>query len=78
MQRQLNKDEVKAGIDYSLTNKRPSDKAIENIESFREVAKQLGHAIVDYVPAGRAQALAITKLEEAVMWAVKGIALDSE
>jgi hypothetical protein len=32
-------------------------------------------AILDLVPTGREQSLAITKVEEAVMWAIKGIVL---
>jgi hypothetical protein len=40
----------------------------------RDSAKYLAGIIKDVVPEGREQALAITKLEEAVMWANAGIA----
>jgi ABC-type sugar transport system substrate-binding protein len=46
------------------------------MEAIRADAKQLGHSIIDLCPAGREQSLALTHLEEVVMWAIKGIALD--
>ena len=40
----------------------------------RKKAKELAYFIDDYVPKGREQSLALTKLEEVVMWANAGIA----
>jgi hypothetical protein len=46
----------------------------ERYESIRGVAFMFAMGICQNVPAGRERALAITKLEEAVMWANAGIA----
>lgn len=60
----------------SLTNVTPSAEAIETIEVVRNFAKKYAVAIFDQVPASRERSLAITSLEESVMWAVKAIALN--
>jgi len=64
-------DEVKR----SLTNVRPSDQAIRRIESLRAEAKVMVDFIFEFVPECRERSLALTHLEETVMWAVKGICL---
>lgn len=61
-------------IRWNLTNHRPTDEAIERIERLREVAIDLGEHIERVCPDTRERALAITKLEETVMWAVASIA----
>ena len=60
-------------IEHSLTNQPPREDFIEWIELIREHAKSLGRVIIDYSPISREQSLALTHLEETVMWAVKGI-----
>lgn len=63
-------------IERSLTNIPPKDDfVIQRIEAFRESAKVLGRNIINNVPEGREKSLALTNLEECVMWAVKGIIL---
>jgi len=42
--------------------------------SLREAAKSLAQYILDLTPPSREQSLALTKLEEAVMWANAAIA----
>ena len=44
----------------------------------RETAKQLAYLMVELCPDGRERSLALTKLEEAVMWANTAIARHSE
>lgn len=63
------------GVKRSLTNVRPSDEAIRNIEAVRDSAKRLVDIIFDACPESRERSLALTHLEETVMWAVKGICL---
>ena len=46
----------------------------ESHQEVRDVLKAAAYRLVDLVPAGREQSLAITKLEEAMMWANAGIA----
>jgi hypothetical protein len=43
------------------------------IENVKTLAGYLHTQITDSVKAGREKSLALTKLEECVMWAVKGI-----
>ena len=62
-------------VKRSLTNVRPSDEAIERIEHVRTMAKMLVNDIFEDVPECRERSLALTHLEETVMWAVKGICL---
>lgn len=64
-------------LERSLTNIKPSEDAIERIEQLREAAKSLGHQIIDLCPDGREKSLALTHLEETVMWGVKSIVLES-
>ncbi len=43
-------------------------------ERLRDLAHEFAQAIVQVVPESREQSLALTKLEETVMWANAGIA----
>lgn len=64
-----------AQLDHNLTNHPPtSDEVIGHMEHIRSVAKGFGYAIMASVPESREQSLALTKLEEAVMWAIAGVA----
>lgn len=66
-----------AELDRSLTNQSPTTEQIERIEGLREMAKDLGHQILDTVPNTATRTIAIRKLEECVMWAVKAIVLET-
>jgi hypothetical protein len=61
----------------SLTNIKPDTAAIDNIEAVREGAKLMVGRIIEMAPASRERSLALTKLEESVMWAVKAIVLEN-
>lgn len=66
-------------IDKSLTNQPPIDESVGIIfELLREPFKDAAHLIVELVPSCRERSLALTKLEEAVMWAVKAVALHQQ
>lgn len=65
-------------VDHNLTSHAPSETQVRFIEIVRTVGKQLGHQIVEYCPPGREQSLALTALEETVMWAVAAIARGGE
>lgn len=62
----------------SLTNHRPDAEQINRIELVRELGYAFGVGIVENTPTSRAQSIALTKLEEAVMWAVKAIAIEEK
>jgi len=67
-----------ARIERSLTNVTPTMEGIRKIERIRDLGKLLGGAIVADCPLSREQSLALTHVEEAVMWAVKSIVLDND
>jgi len=69
-------DETEVKLHRSLTNQAPNSEQIELIEQIREKAKELGSTIVANSVHSRERSLAITHLEETVMWAVKGILLN--
>lgn len=72
------RDELHDRVMRSLTNITPGAAQIRRIELLRDAAKQLAAEVVDLCPMGREQSLAITHLEETVMWAVKSIVLEGE
>lgn len=57
----------------NLKHHTPSEGIAQDIETLRTEAAKMADAISILVPDGRAQSLAQTKLEECVMWAVKGM-----
>lgn len=63
-------------INKSLTNITPLEPTIEKIEQVRIDAKILARRILVNVPDSRERSLAITHLEETVMWAVKGLVVN--
>lgn len=65
-----------ASLERSLTNISPSEDQIDRIEMLREFAKAYGNAVLQLSLHSRERSLAVTKLEESVMWAVKGIVLN--
>lgn len=58
-------------------NHKPSDAQVEQILTVREVCKAL-HATILALPSCRERSVAITKLEELCMWAVKGVIMTDE
>lgn len=61
-------------IDNSFTYHAPKDTQPGRYELLRRKARELAIEIVDKTPPSREQSLAITKLEECIMWANKAIA----
>jgi hypothetical protein len=57
---------------------RPDEDAISRIALMRRQALEWAEDVLGLVPEGREQALAITKIEEALFWANAGIARDPE
>ena len=69
-------DTRREALDRSLTNQTPSEEQIQRIEILRMWGQDLGHTILDHTEPSREQSLALTHLEETVMWAVKAIVLE--
>lgn len=61
-------------IDNAFTYHAPKEGQPAKYQAIREKAKELAYLVDGLVPASREQSLAITKLEECVMWANAGIA----
>lgn len=57
-----------------MTNHRPTDAEIHTIEALREDFIDLGEAVEEVCPPSREASLAITHLEQSLMWAVAAIA----
>lgn len=61
-------------IEKNFTYHAPKEGQPEKYTKLRDEAKKLAYLIEELVPDSREKELAITKLEEAVMWANAGIA----
>lgn len=72
-------DSTTDSLHWRFLHHPPSTPAIETTHSFiRGACKRLAVGIAGLVPAGREQSLALTKVEEAMMWANAGIARHQE
>ena len=65
-------------IDNNFTYHAPTPEMQEAFPIIRAAAKDLAHIINNLVPEGREKALAMTKLQESVMWANAGITIPKE
>ena len=61
-------------IDNSFSHHIPTDGQNCRYELLRSKGKELAYSIEESCPDSREKSLAITKLEEAIMWANKSIA----
>ncbi len=61
----------------SLTNIKPGPEQQARIETLRSSAKAFAEDLLLLTKGNREQSLAITHLEETVMWAVKSIVLET-
>lgn len=60
---------MKTQINNSFKYHAPKENQVEKYEWLRNESRKLAYLINDFCPSGREKSLAITKLEEAVMWA---------
>lgn len=58
---------------HNMTNQTPDEQQIERIERLREHYKQAASMIYVNCPKSRERSLALTDLEESLMWAVGSI-----
>ena len=61
-------------IETAFTYHAPKEGQPAKYQAIREKAKELAYLINDLTPDSREKDLAVTKLEECVMWANAGIA----
>lgn len=69
---------TKDHIENSFTYHAPIGNQPDRYNVLREQAKSLAYAIIELTPLSREQSLAITKLEESIMWANKAIACNEK
>lgn len=65
-----------ARVEKSFTYQAPKGDQPQRYEWLRSEAKDLAIQIMDFCPESRERSLAITHLEQAVMWANKAIAVN--
>ena len=70
-----NDERRKRQLFTSLTNHTPPQQSMAQIEVLRVAAKDFGADIIAKCPDSRERAVALTKLEESLMWAVKSLVL---
>jgi hypothetical protein len=61
-------------LDWNYTYHAPDELKIVKHNNVRQLAKDLAYHLNSRLPEGREKALALTKLEEVVMWANASIA----
>lgn len=66
-------------IDHDLTNHAPSGlEVVARFEAIRAEAKDLAHRLADVCPPSRELSLALTAVEQAVMYGVAAIARNQD
>lgn len=65
-------------IEEAFTYHAPQGDQPARYQKIREAAKAVAVVVLECVPAGRERALALTKLQEASMWANAGVALNPD
>ena len=65
---------VNVVIETNFTYHAPSENQVDRYNVLREKAKELAYAIDERCPSSREKSLAMTNLEQAVMWANASIA----
>lgn len=76
MKEQDKKNEKFARVERSMTNITPGAAQVKRIEGLREVFKDAAWNVIESTDISREQSLALTHLEDALMWAVKAIVLE--
>lgn len=61
-------------VENSFTYHAPKPNQIPRYEELRDAGHTLASLLLSHVPPSRERSLAMTKLEECIMWANKGIA----
>jgi hypothetical protein len=71
---QQSKVQMIGAMDWRLTNHKPTEIGIENIELFRNHAKDFANIVINLTQESRERSLALTKIEEALFWANAAVA----
>lgn len=63
-----------AQVEHNFTYHAPNMGQMVRYNALREGGRQLAHDILEHTPVSREQSLALTNLEQAIMWANAAIA----
>jgi hypothetical protein len=63
-------------LERSMTNIKPDENKIKRIEDLRVAFKAAGKILFEVCSDSRERSIAITKLEESLMWAIKCIVIE--
>lgn len=63
---------------FNMTDHSPDEDQAERIEQIRELGKQFAAAVYVNCPYSRERSVAITQLEDCLMWAVASIAREGD
>ena len=69
---------VNAQIEKAFTYHKPYADQPERYTKLRDAAKELAYLIAENCPESRERSVALTKLEEAIMWANSAIARNED
>jgi len=67
-------DQDLAKVQHNFTYHPPKDDQAKRYEMLRDIARDLAVAYLENVPDSRERSVALTNLEQSVMWANAGIA----
>lgn len=67
-------DEMVKDLNHRFTYHAPKPDQPDRYQLLRAMGRDVAITIIERVPPGREQSLALTKLEEAIFWANAGIA----
>lgn len=67
-------EDIKRRIEHNFTYHAPAPDQIDRYEKLRAAAKDLATLVADLCPSSREMSLALTAIEEAIMWANAAIA----
>lgn len=70
----MSQQDLHERIDHDFKYHKPDSVAGAAHEKVRDLCRGLAHTIVEETPPGRAQSVAITHLEDVMMWANAAIA----
>ena len=69
---------VKLDLDNIFTYHKPIKDQPARYEALRKMAKDFAKAVEDFCPESREKSLAITNIQQAVMWANASIAINEK
>lgn len=75
----MGRQELRERVEHNLSYHKPKlDITQMKMDQVRTRMLDISYSIIDLVPDGREQSVALTKIEEACMWAIAGLARNEQ